>query len=332
MVSGQPEEGVRWEELRCDLSHGVAPARAYRPERQDPDAPLLVYLHMGGGVIGDLETHHAFCTMIASIARCAVLSIDYRLAPEHRFPAGVDDSLQAVRWGRNNAARFGAPAGRVAVAGDSMGGNFAAVICQDLQRRGRAPARAAGADLPRRGRQERDAVHDAARESYPLTSAMMDWFMCTTWPRGRRRRRARLPDPRRRPVRAWRPRSWSPPASTRCRIRARPTPTGSCAGVPALHRRYDSLCHGFTAMTGAIPAADVASREIAGPDPRSVRGPARRRLRLQPQVGSEMAEWTIGVCALLNIPANPANLGRVIGVNCRMMRLFRKLHATRAGP
>jgi acetyl esterase/lipase len=265
MVSGQPEEGVRWEELRCDLSHGVAPARAYRPERQDPDAPLLVYLHMGGGVIGDLETHHAFCTMIASIARCAVLSIDYRLAPEHRFPAGVDDSLQAVRWGRNNAARFGAPAGRVAVAGDSMGGNFAAVICQDLRAAGEPQPDLQVLIYPAVDAKSQTQSMTVFGDAYPLTSAMMDWFMEHYMAEGQS-----PDDPRLSPIKADDLSGLAPaivitagfdPLTDQGEVYAHRL---KVAGVPVLHRRYDSLCHGFTAMTGAIPAADTASREIAG--------------------------------------------------------------------
>ena len=94
---------------------------------------MLVFAHFGGGVIGDLDTSEVFCAILAKGARCAVLSIDYRLAPEHRFPAALDDMMAAFRWAGENTARFGAADGRVGVAGDSMGGNFAAVICQELK-------------------------------------------------------------------------------------------------------------------------------------------------------------------------------------------------------
>jgi acetyl esterase/lipase len=265
MVAGEPEPGVHWEDLTCELAHGAAPARIYRPDRQDPDVPLLVYLHMGGGVIGDLETHHVFCTMIASIARCAVLSIDYRLAPEHRFPAGLEDSLQAVRWARDHADRFGAPVGRVAVAGDSMGGNFAAVICQDLRASGEPQPELQVLIYPAVDADSATQSMTLHAESYPLTTPMMRWFMLHYMAEGQT-----ADDVRVSPIRAANLSGLAPaivvtagfdPLSDQGEAYAHRLKE---AGVPALHRRYDSLCHGFTAMTGAIPAADTANREIAG--------------------------------------------------------------------
>src|SRR6202012_3075643 len=108
LVAGDPEPGVRAEPLSIPARHGAIPARAYRPEGQDPAAPIMVFAHFGGGVIGDLETCDVFCTILARIVRCPVLSIDYRLAPEHRFPAGLDDVAAAYRWARDNAGAFGA--------------------------------------------------------------------------------------------------------------------------------------------------------------------------------------------------------------------------------
>ncbi|HEY0436128.1 MAG TPA: alpha/beta hydrolase, partial [Phenylobacterium sp.] len=87
LMAGRPEPGVRWEDLAIAGPGGAIPARIYRPEGQDPEAPLLVYSHFGGGVLGDLETCHSFCTLLAATGRGAVLSAAYRLAPEHRFPA-----------------------------------------------------------------------------------------------------------------------------------------------------------------------------------------------------------------------------------------------------
>ena len=112
---GTVEAGVRIEALTVPGADGDVPARSYIPRDQDPDAPLMVYAHFGGGVIGDLDTCEVFCTIIAKIARCPVLSVDYRLAPENRFPAGLRDMLAAYRWSLVNTARFGAPDGRVAV-------------------------------------------------------------------------------------------------------------------------------------------------------------------------------------------------------------------------
>jgi acetyl esterase len=90
--------------------------------------PMLVYYHGGGWVLGDLDSHDWVCRRIANAAQCAVLSVDYRMAPEHVFPAAFDDSLAALRWTVDNASRLKVDPSRVAVGGDSAGGNLAAAV------------------------------------------------------------------------------------------------------------------------------------------------------------------------------------------------------------
>ena len=109
---------------------GPVPVRHYRPAgaRRDEVLPALVYYHGGGWVIGDLDTHDVVCRTLANAARCAVLSVEYRKAPEAPFPAGVEDSLAALRFVAANAAELGVDASRIAVGGDSAGGNLAAVV------------------------------------------------------------------------------------------------------------------------------------------------------------------------------------------------------------
>jgi acetyl esterase/lipase len=108
---------------------GQIAARHYRPPTAGP-APLLVYYHGGGGAVGDLDTHDALCRLTCRDAGIHVLSIDYRLAPEHPAPAAVDDAYAAFRWAHENAGGLGAIPGKVAVGGDSGGGNLAAVVAQ----------------------------------------------------------------------------------------------------------------------------------------------------------------------------------------------------------
>jgi len=110
-----------------DFEIGGLRVRHYRPDRAD-GGPLTVYYHGGGFVIGDLDTHDEPCRMLCRNARTHVLSVAYRLAPEHPYPAAVKDALAAYRWARANAASLGADAQRVAVGGDSAGANLAAVV------------------------------------------------------------------------------------------------------------------------------------------------------------------------------------------------------------
>ncbi|HMQ71863.1 MAG TPA: alpha/beta hydrolase [Rubrivivax sp.] len=127
-------------DLAAPGPHGPIPLRLVRPAGvADATAlPLLVYFHGGGWVIGDLDTHDVACRTLAAGAGVAVLAVDYRLAPEHRFPAAVDDCIAAVRFARAEAAALGADAARIAVGGDSAGGNLAAVACLALRDAGEA--------------------------------------------------------------------------------------------------------------------------------------------------------------------------------------------------
>ena len=114
-------------ERRVPGPAGEVPLRIYRPQASGPH-PLLVYFHGGGWVIGDLDTADAACRDLCETAGCVVVSVDYRLAPEHRFPAAVDDCYAALAWVAANHRELGGN-GRLAVAGESAGGNLAAVLC-----------------------------------------------------------------------------------------------------------------------------------------------------------------------------------------------------------
>jgi len=122
-------------DLQAAGPHGPVPLRQYRPPGAADGAalPTLVYFHGGGWTIGDLTTHDVLCRTLCAGAGCAVLSVDYRLGPEHRFPAAVDDCLAATRLARNEATALGIDPARIAVGGDSAGGNLAAVVCLALR-------------------------------------------------------------------------------------------------------------------------------------------------------------------------------------------------------
>jgi acetyl esterase len=122
----QPVHEVR--DLAASGAHGTIPLRLYRPAGVASPAPTLVYFHGGGWTMGDLDTHDVLCRQLALEAGCVVVAVDYRVGPEHRFPAAVDDVLAATRWLQAQAAQLDLDAGRCAVGGDSAGGNLAAVL------------------------------------------------------------------------------------------------------------------------------------------------------------------------------------------------------------
>jgi acetyl esterase/lipase len=263
-MSGPAEPGVRAESLSIDGSAGPIRLRAYRPADQDSGAPLIVFAHFGGGVIGDLETCHAFCGILARLARTAVISVDYRLAPDHRFPAGLDDVLAAFRWARDNAVRFGAAAGTAAIGGDSMGGNFAAVVAQQMKRLGEAQPALQLLIYPAVDVASETASMATYADAYPLSRPIMDWFMGHYMGPD-----ANPADPRVSPDKTEDLTGLAPavvitagfdPLVDQGEAYAKRL---AAAGVPVTYRCHDGLAHGFTAFTGAVPAADTACREVA---------------------------------------------------------------------
>lgn len=126
-MSGEPEYVKHVEDRRIPGPEGSIPVRIYRPEGDGP-LPILVYFHGGGWVICNLDTHDAACRKLANAAVCIVVSVDYRLAPEHKFPAAVDDCYAATQWVANHAESLYGDPTRIAVGGDSAGGNLAAAV------------------------------------------------------------------------------------------------------------------------------------------------------------------------------------------------------------
>ena len=151
--------------------------RLIRPLGSDPRTPLpaLVYLHGGGWVIGDLDTHDTLCRELANGAGCAVVSVDYRLAPEHRFPAAVDDAIEALRWVHTHAGELAIDPDRLAVGGDSAGGNLAAVAALALRDEG-LPLRLQLLIYPATDMRQVAPSHERNGQGYLLTRDSMDYY------------------------------------------------------------------------------------------------------------------------------------------------------------
>ena len=243
-------------ELAFDGPGGSIGIRVYRPEADDP--PTLVFYHGGGWTLGTLDSADDVCRELARRAGCLVASVDYRLAPEHPFPAPVDDALAALEWTVDHAASFGADPGRVGVAGTSAGGNLAAATA--LRTRGRS----IGIDgqfllYPILDRAFDTPSYREFADSPLLSRADMQWF----WDQY-----LRSPvdgaNPYASPLRAPDV-SGAAPATvlTAGRDVLRDEAVAyaerlDAAGVSVTHHNYPALAHGFLSMTDDVGAADNA--------------------------------------------------------------------------
>ena len=156
---------------------GALPYRSYTPiEAAGDPLPALVYFHGGGFVIGDLDTHDGLCRLFANASGCRVISVEYRLAPEHKFPAAVEDAYAAACWVAEHARELGIDPDRIVIGGDSAGANLAAVVCQ-LARQAGAPRLALQLLLyPATDSATETASRWALAEGYLLEKKSMEWF------------------------------------------------------------------------------------------------------------------------------------------------------------
>ena len=139
-VDADPPEIASVEEVDVDGADGKLGARLYTPDGFAPgDAALLIYYHGGGNIRGSLDTHESTCRVLANASNARVISVDYRLAPEHPFPAAADDAWASFNWAHANARDLGVSNRKIAVGGDSAGGNLAAVVSLDTRDRSGPP-------------------------------------------------------------------------------------------------------------------------------------------------------------------------------------------------
>lgn len=256
----RPVEFVR--NLSIPGPRGEIPIRVYRPDARD--VPVVVFYHGGGWTLGTLNSIDGVCRELANRADCAVVSVDYRLAPEHPFPAGVDDAVTALDWVVEHAATFGGDPTRLGVAGTSAGGNLAAVVALHAREFD-------GPTLSRQSLLYPITNHAFDTDSYDengdgplLTRADMEWF----WDHY-----LRSPVDGRNPFAS--PLladdlSGLPPATVVTAGRDPLRDEGIAyaerlddAGVAVEHDHYPGMTHGFLSLTGDVTTADKAMDSVA---------------------------------------------------------------------
>ncbi len=261
MARGADIAGVR-EETIAGPGGGPLRLRIYTPQGARP-FPLLVFYHGSGFVLCSLDTHDGMCRNLCAGAACIVASVDYRLAPEHKFPAGIDDCLHATRWAAAHAADLGADASRIVVGGDSAGGNIAAVTALRLREEGGAAPCGQLLLYPVTDYHTPGTPsYDENAAGYGLTRDTMQWFWAHYLNDA-----AEAAHPHACPLRAP-DLSGLPPALV---ITAQYDPLRDegelyakklgAAGVPTALTRYDGVNHGFMFWVGVVDQAGAAMNE-----------------------------------------------------------------------
>lgn len=260
-AAGWPTERTEMasvEDIAVAGGDGDIPARLYKPH-QGEALPLLVFLHGGGFVLCSLDTHDNFCRALAKAGNCAVLSVDYRLAPEHRFPAAYEDAQAALEWAAVNAAALGCDGRRLALAGDSAGGNLAAAVALHASPAAHQVLRHLLLFYPASDPTASGTSYETFPRTPFLSAEMMRWY----W-RQYVGESADLADPR---VALLRSADLAGLPQTTIAVAEfdplRSEVEAFCAaltesGVDLETRRYNGVSHGFASMVGLIGKARLA--------------------------------------------------------------------------
>jgi acetyl esterase len=258
LVAGPPEKVAKVEERKISGPGGQIPIRIYTPEGAAPIG-ALVYFHSGGWVFGSLDSHDVLCRSLANGASCLTVSVDYRLAPENKFPAAPEDCYAATKWVADNAAALGIDSNRVAVGGDSVGGNLAAVVAQIYPATDWA--------------HESESKREFSKEGYLLSRADMIWFYGHYMNSDTERTNPYLS-----------------PACAKSLAGLPPAYVVTCeidplrdegeayaealrnAGITVKSKRYPGVCHGFILMPGALNAAGGAIADCCAELRYAIRG------------------------------------------------------------
>lgn len=248
-------------ELSIPGPAGAIPARLYRAGGS-VDTRVLVYFHGGGWVIGDLDTHDPLCAEIARATGLTVVAVDYRLAPEHVFPAAAEDCIAAARWVAGSPAELGRQVSGILVAGDSAGGNLSAAVAQALAGKLPVPLLLQWLIYPALDAVEGHGSMTEFAEGYLLTKAAMDWFYGAYTPDA-----AMRADVRASPLRAASLEGQPPALIMTCGLdplrdegRAYAGRLAA-AGVPVRFREAKGQIHGCFTVRAAVPSAQ---EDLAG--------------------------------------------------------------------
>lgn len=259
--SGPPAQIQQVEDFSVPGAGGPIPVRVYR---HGPDRPVLVWYHGGGFVAGSIEAHDPICRLLAVRSACTVLSVDYRLAPEHPFPAGLDDACAVLGWVTTQGQERGLDSTRVAVGGDSAGANLAAVTVRRARDRGAAVPQFQALVYPVTDASMSRESYAAFGEGYMLTRRHMEWYFAQYLPPGT--------DPRHRDVSPLFAPSLAglSPAFVMTAEYDPLRDEGEAyawklreAGVEVALTRCPGLVHGFFSMGGIVPAAYRAVCKVA---------------------------------------------------------------------
>ncbi|WP_019412638.1 alpha/beta hydrolase [Paenisporosarcina sp. TG20] len=258
LAAQQKETVEKVEDITIPLAGRNIPIRLYIPKGEGP-YPALVFYHGGGWVLGSIESHDAICRELANLAACVVISVEYRLAPEHKFPSAVNDAYESLEWVASHAAELGIDPDRIAVGGDSAGGNLATVACLIAKERNGPhvvhqlllyPSAGPATDYPSMAENG---------EGYLLTGEMMKWFQSHYLQNAEDRIHPYL----------------SPilsdnleglPSTTILTAQYDPLRDVGIAyaeklqshGVEVFHKNYEDLIHGFANFTSFVPEARQA--------------------------------------------------------------------------
>jgi acetyl esterase len=245
---------------------GAIPVRHYRPVASNANSilPLLIYFHGGGWVVGDLESHDSLCRQLANAAQCAVIAVDYRMGPEHKFPAAVEDAEDVVRSVVEQAGPLRIDASRIALGGDSAGGNLATVIALLFRDNGGPAIRHQLLIYPATDMAMEHASHIEFAEGYSLTRDLMQYF------RGHYLNdQADIKDWRASPLLA--PDHSGLPSAHIITAGFDPlrdegkayADTLLAAGVGVKYQCYEGMIHGFVTMSGVLRVANEAIADCA---------------------------------------------------------------------